>query len=83
MTTKPGTLGWPAETFIPVELYTDETCELPALCISIDFRYLDTGDGTRWEYDHVLSDDGGEVTLICHPAAEDEGWRRLDEVGEW
>jgi hypothetical protein len=84
--TKAGTIDDPAATEVTAAHYTsqpDKQGDIPSLVVTIDL-----GDilGAGWTYDSVLSfgeETGTDITLLFYPQGSDEGWQRLDEVGEW
>lgn len=53
---------------------THEPGELPGLTVTVDLSSL--GVPGKWEYDSVIDVDpnGGEVTLLCYPPADDPCW---------
>jgi hypothetical protein len=78
-----GTIDNPATTEVAAGHYTDKSGGIPGLVVTIDL-----GDiiGGEWTYDSVLSfgeETGTEITLLFYPQGSDEGWDRLNEVGEW
>jgi hypothetical protein len=83
--TEAGTIDNPAETTITAE-YTDKagTDAPPTLVVTINLP-RDLTPGTDWIFDSVLEVDPAEgtITVLCYPNGDDEGWDRLDEVGEW
>lgn len=54
----------------------------PSLVVDVDFGDLGVDD--CWTFDSVVSIEGsGVVVFRFVPQGSDEGWARLDEVGEW
>jgi hypothetical protein len=76
-----GTIDNPVKTTVPAGHYTTADGGIPSLVVDIDLSSL--GVGTRYEYDCVLHVEDKTVTLLFVPSEDDEGWERLDEVGEW
>ena len=89
MTTTPetGTIDNPVTTTVPAEHYTGIAGPgaPPSLIVSVGLASL--GVGSRWEFDSILAvenEDGGTtIVLLCYPDGDDEGWDRVNEVGEW
>lgn len=79
--TSTGTIDNPTTTAVPAEHYINKAGDLPGLVVDIDLTSL--GVGSRWAYDCVLHVEGGTITVLCYPDEDDEGWDRLNEVGEW
>jgi hypothetical protein len=79
--TKTGTIDKPIKATVPIEHYTDKSGGIPSLVIDVDLAAL--GVGSRYEFDCVLHVEDGTVSLLCYPNGDDEGWQRIDEVGEW
>jgi hypothetical protein len=80
--TKTGTIDSPTKTTVPVEHYISAAGdEIPGLVVDIDLASL--GVGSRYSFDSVLQIEDGTITVLCYPDEDDEGWQRLDEVGEW
>lgn len=80
-TTKP-MIDDPATTQVTAEYYVDTEGSIPGLVVTIS---LPDAPGADWIIDSVMSVDPAEgtVTVLCYPNGDDEGWERLDDVGEW
>lgn len=78
------TIDDPATTQVTAEYYYVETeGSIPGLVITL---YLPDGPpGTDWVFDSVVDTDPGmgTITVLCYPNGDDEGYERLDDVGEW
>jgi hypothetical protein len=81
MSPKTGTVDNPTAVTVPAEYYIDKSDDLPALVVTV--KLADLGIGGRWQYDSVLHIEDDKITMLCYPDEDDEGWARLDEVGEW
>jgi hypothetical protein len=82
--TKAGTIDNPVTTSVPAEYYVDKDGDLPGLVVTLSLP-RDLVPGTDWIFDSVIETDPAEgtITILCYPNGDDEGWDRLDEVGEW
>jgi hypothetical protein len=79
--TAAGTIDNPVKTTVPAEHYVSTAGDLPGLVVDIDLTSL--GVGSRYTFNSVLNVEDGTITVLCYPADDDEGWHRLNEVGEW
>lgn len=72
--------------FIEAEWHIDRSGQLPSLILRIDPGNLaDITDGC-WQFDSLLfigAETGTDLALLYYPDPADEGWDRVDEVGEW
>lgn len=68
---------------VDAEYYVSTHDDIPALVLTVNLPEL--GEKTAWVFDTVLDADREDrsVTLLWYPDDDDEGWDRLDDVGEW
>lgn len=73
-------------TTISAEWEIDRSGELPRLILRIDPGNLADITDSCWQFDSLLSigsETGTDLSLLYFPDPADEGWDRVDEVGEW